>query len=397
MKWTAGVLGLVCTIGVGQTALAADKAKPATAQDKPKPASAQDKAKPEPDVIIFTNGDQLSGTLERGVGDSVVFKSDMAGEITVPLAKIKELRSTGSFAVLRKSRPVSRATVNTGTVTVHDNQATVAYPLEPPETLPVKDVAFVIDQTTYDHELQKLPGFRYGWNGRVTAGASFVRSTNNGSTFNGALALVRAIPTVPWLPARNRTTLDVAETYGKMSEPVMPPTNPSTPDTVVKTSIFHSDAERDEYFTQRGYGLAQLAFDHNFAQGLQLSQNYGGGVGWTLVKQPKQQLDVKGDVHYLKQQFQTPASNQNLVGSTLAEVYVHKFPRKMVFNENAALIPAWNNVSAYAANVNGSLLMPVFKRFSFSVTAAESFLNDPATYYKKNSFVFTTGLTYALK
>jgi len=391
------VLGMVCATVAGQGAAAEDKPKPVGAQDKGKPGSAQDKAKPEPDVILFTNGDQLSGTLERGVGDSVVFKSDMAGEITVPLAKIKELRSTGSFAVLRKSRPVSRATVDTGTLSVHGNEVTVAYPTNPPETVPVKDVAFVIDQTTYDHELQKLPGWRYGWNGTMTAGASFVRSTNNGSTFNGALALVRAIPTVSWLPARNRTTFNVAETYGKLSEPVIPPTDPPTPDTVVKTNIFHTDAERDEYFTQRGYGLVQTAFDHNFAQGLQLSQSYGGGVGWTLVKQAKQQLDVKGDMHYLKQSFQTPASNQNLVGSTLAEVYVYKFPRKMVFNENASLIPAWNNVSAYAANINGTFLLPVFKRFSFSVSAADSFLNDPAVYYRKNSFVFTTGLTYALK
>lgn len=391
------LLGVVCTTGAVRMAVAEDKPKPAGAQDKAKPGAAQDKAKPEPDVILFTNGDQLSGTLLRGVGDSVVFKSDVAGEITVPLAKIKELRSTGSFAVLRKGRLVSRTTVETGTLDVRDNEVTVAYPTNPPETLPVKAVAFVIDQTTYDHELQRLPGWRYGWNGTVTAGASFVRSTNNGSTFNGALALVRAIPTVPWLPARNRTTFNMAETYGKLSEPVIPPTDPPTPDTVVKTNIYHTDAERDEYFTQRGYGLVQMAFDHNFAQGLQLSQSYGGGVGWTLIKQPKQQLDVKGDMHYLKQTFQTPASNQNLVGSTLAEVYVRRLPRKMVFNQNASLIPAWNNLDAYAANINGTLLLPVFKRFSFSVSATDNFLNDPAVYYKKNSFVFTTGLTYALK
>ena len=47
---------------------------------------AQDKAKPAPDVILFTNGDQLTGTVERGVGDNIVFKSDMAGELTIPLA-----------------------------------------------------------------------------------------------------------------------------------------------------------------------------------------------------------------------------------------------------------------------------------------------------------------------
>ena len=34
-------------------------------------------SKPAPDVLVFTNGDQLTGKLLRGVGDSVVFASDM--------------------------------------------------------------------------------------------------------------------------------------------------------------------------------------------------------------------------------------------------------------------------------------------------------------------------------
>src|SRR5260370_1207432 len=60
-------------------------------------------AKPSPDVLIFTNGDQLTGTLVHGVSDSIVFKSEMAGEITVPLSEVKELRSSSKFAVLRKN------------------------------------------------------------------------------------------------------------------------------------------------------------------------------------------------------------------------------------------------------------------------------------------------------
>ena len=70
---------------------------------------ARAQTKPAPDTIVFTNGDQLTGKLERAVGDSVVFKSEMAGEITVSLDKVKELRSSGSFAVLRKGADPTRA------------------------------------------------------------------------------------------------------------------------------------------------------------------------------------------------------------------------------------------------------------------------------------------------
>ncbi len=39
--------------------------------------------KPTPDVLIFENGDQLTGKLERVAAGNIVFASDMAGEVTI--------------------------------------------------------------------------------------------------------------------------------------------------------------------------------------------------------------------------------------------------------------------------------------------------------------------------
>src|ERR1700691_5582994 len=83
--------------------------------------------KPAPDVIVFTNGDQLTGELEKGVGDSITFNSDMAGEITVPLAKIKELRTNGNFALLRKDTKTPK-NAPIGTVSYESGDLIVAAP-----------------------------------------------------------------------------------------------------------------------------------------------------------------------------------------------------------------------------------------------------------------------------
>src|SRR6185437_8375073 len=84
-------------------------------------AVAAQSTKPERDVIVFTNGDQLTGTIERGVGDSIVFKSDTAGEITVPMSKVRELRSHNSFVVIQKGEKPTRVTRQPGTITYGDN------------------------------------------------------------------------------------------------------------------------------------------------------------------------------------------------------------------------------------------------------------------------------------
>ena len=73
------------------------------------------------------------------------------------------------------------------------------------------------------------------------------------------------------------------EAYGKVTQVGSP---------YVKTNIFHADAERDEYFSPRFYALAQTALDHNFSQGLDLSQSYGVGLGATVIQRPVEELDL---------------------------------------------------------------------------------------------------------
>jgi len=355
--------------------------------------------KPAPDVIVFTNGDQLTGTLERGVGNSIVFKSDVAGEITVSLDKVKELRSSGSFAVLRKDIPVSRKTVTPGTVIYGDGKLTLAEPTGAPEIVPANQIAYIIDQPTYDKELEKKPGLSYGWNGAVNGGATIVRSTDYGETYTAGLALVRAIPAVPFLPARNRSSFHLQETYGKLTSPVIPQTTPPSAPAVTLTSIFHTDAERDEYFSPAFFALAQTSFDHNYSQGLDLQQVYGGGIGWTALKNPKQELDVKASMQYEMQAYLASSGtpNQNLIGSTISEAYHRNLPRKLVFTESFSILPAWNQLNAYSANGSVGLLMPVFKRLSLTLTTTDNFLNDPAAGYNKNSFQFVTAASYNLR
>jgi hypothetical protein len=352
---------------------------------------------PPSDVIVFTNGDQLTGTLERGVGNSIVFKSDVAGEITVSLDKIKELHSSGSFAVLRKDIPVSRKTVIPGTLIYIDGKLTVAAPIAAPETVPANQIAYIIDQPTYDKELEKKPGPLYGWNGAVNGGATIVRSTDYGETLTAGIALVRAIPAVPFLPARNRTAFDLQETYGKLTSPVIPQTAPPSAPAVTETSIFHADAERDEYFSARFFALGQTAFDHNYSQGLNFQQIYGGGIGWTAIKSAHQHLDLKTSMQYEKQSFQTASNNDNLIGSTISETYHRTLPKKLTLSEFANIIPSFNIANDYSANVSGTLTLPVYKRLAVSFTATDNYLNNPSAGYNKNSFQFVAAASYTLK
>src|ERR1700722_18945221 len=61
---------------------------------------------PAPDVIVFTNGDQLTGKLLREVAGSVTFHSDVAGDITVTWDKVKSIHTSQQFAVVQQGQHV---------------------------------------------------------------------------------------------------------------------------------------------------------------------------------------------------------------------------------------------------------------------------------------------------
>jgi uncharacterized protein DUF481 len=343
-------------------------------------------AKPDPDVLLFADGERLTGHFVKSTGSSLTFKSDALGEITVDWSKVKELQSSAKVAVilkgLRLRKKSDASAIPQGTLSVQDQQVHLA---EPPRTIPVGDTGQIVDQAGFQNALSHQPGFFEAWKGTVTIGAAVVNATQDSETFTGAVSLVRALPTESWLEPGNRTSLNLSAAYGEV-------TQKSTPG--IKTAIFHGDAERDQYFSPRLYVFGQGAFDHNFSQGLDLQQTYSGGIGWTVIQRANETLDLKTSLSYVRQQF-NGAPDLDLVGSIFAEAFNRKFKR-LTLDQHLTLIPTWNNTNAASAAFNALLSMPVYKRLNASAGFIDSYLNNPPPAFRKNSIQLTIGLTYAL-
>jgi hypothetical protein len=367
---------------------------------------AQTKPAADPDVLVLKNGDTLHGKFVSSLGGKVNFHSDPLGDISVAWENIKELHTAGNFAVLDNTVklrgkkhahqiPIGKLEVADQAVTVHPESG------PSPAPIPTKNAGYIVDQPTLDKEIYHHPSLAAGWNGGATAGATLVQATQNQYSFSGALALVRVVPTVDWLDPRNRTTVGFTGSYGKITEPAYHVGDVLVPAVVTKSSIFHGEAERDEYFSPRFYVLGQLAYDHNFAQNLQLQQIYGGGIGWTVLKTDNQEADLKGTVQYERQAFidGTSSNNENLIGSTFSASYLLHM-KLLTYTQGVAYIPAYNNPRAYSVNETNTLTFPTYKNLGFTLGTLDSYLNNPPASEpptKRNSFQFTMGFTYAIK
>lgn len=346
---------------------------------------------PDPDVLIFTDGERLVGQLESATGSSVVFKSNVVGEVTVDWRKIQELRSSQVFAVIPKNMRLrlreDEARAPQGTLTEANQQLQIKSASGAVQTMLPGNVANVVPEPVFEGAFQRRSFFT-GWTGGASLGIALTYATQDDRTFTGAVNLVRSVPAESWLDLRSRTLFTYTQSYGEITQPLTP---------TVKTSLFHIGLEQDWYLTPRVFLFAEGLWDHSYSQGLDLQQTYGGGVGWVALKSDKDELDFKASMDYINQQFEDSFFNKSLIGSIFGETYTRTFGHGILLNEQAAITPAWNDTSAYSAFASAGITVPVYHHFGLTLGALDTFLNDPPPGFKKNSFQFTAGATYSIR
>jgi hypothetical protein len=409
------------------------------AKSTKKSAKAEAKKPEEPkEILLFKNGDQITGKLLNSTGTKIKFDSEVAGEITVPLEKIKELKSDRPFAIVpkepkgfKKREPVVEGIIQleakgiivvpvtpekakelasaaaksaakpTEAIPAPPTSATTAPPTivntAPPATveagrlIPADRIGYIVDDSTYQKEISQKINWKTGWTGNITTGTTVIRATQNSYQFLTNVMLQRTIPSVIWLDPKFRTTFQYTQSAGRTSQP-------GTVTTV--TNLFHVGAEQDEYFSRRGYYLQQVSFDHDTTQGLDLQQIYGAGVGVTFFKQQDSEFDVTADLHYESQAFNSTAHvtafNRQLFGSIFSEAYTRKFG-KITFDEKTLADFAWNDENAFSAAGNAGIRLPLYKKLAFSLAVIDNLQNDPQVGFQKNAFQFSTGLSLSLR
>ena len=345
---------------------------------------------PSTDLLILQNGDSLRGSFVKAGKTTISFKSQDIGVLTVGWTKVKYLHVSEHFAVLLKGVRIRQGHVperipegsfdfSNGKISVRSSSGVIQIPLE--------NVVGLVDEKTFDLMILKSPHLWQNWSGSIGAGASLVESTQSLETFNAAISFLRTVPAVSWLEPDNRTVLGFTSTYGNISQPGVPS---------VQTSIYHGDAEQDEYFSRDFYALAQAIYDHNSTTGLNLQQLYGAGFGYTAIRNSIQELNLSLAASYTDQQFQAQTANQNLIGMTFSVIYSYKFPYNILFNENSYVTPQFNNSRAWLAYLSGGLTIPVIDSFSLSLQAIDNYWNSPAPGFVDNSFQMNLNLTWTL-
>jgi hypothetical protein len=352
--------------------------------------------KSAPDVLELNDGERLIGHLVGGSGTSFTFHSDAAGDVKIAWKDVKSLKSGSKFAVAEKGIVLDKhadlSKVPQGTISASDQKIIVDPGTGAAATvIPVADATNLVPQPNFLNAF-KTPRFDQDWHGSAGFGVDLIEATQKSRNITAAVSLQRVVSGESWVSPRYKTLFNLNFADGQLSQPGTP---------TITTDIVHANIEHDMFVSSRLFADVSGDFLHSVSQGMKLQQTYGGGMGYVVLRNEHQELDVKASVVYVRQQFEPETGGlivpvKSLVGAALGESYTRSLMGGVAFHEGFSFIPAFNDNKAYTGNLFANLMIPVRKRISITIGGVDNYINEPPSGFKKNSFEFVTQLSYKI-
>jgi putative salt-induced outer membrane protein len=342
------------------------------------------------DQITLKNGDRFSGTIVSGDGKTLLLKTEFAGDITIQWDAINSMESNENVYLTLKD-----GTKLAGKVTTQDGKFVVAG-ATPSANAPVpasKDAIVAVrddaEQKAYDLEAERMahPKFTYFWSGLFDAGLALTRGNSASTTFTLATKEVRETP-------RDKLTVYANYIYGS---------DASAPPTRTTANALNAGIRGDLNLTPRVYLFALAGYQTNALQNLDLRQNYGGGVGYHIIKNPNTTFDVFGGLTYERDAFGAytllgppplfvPAMNSNSLTALVGQEFDTKFGKRSTFTERLSLFPNLTTAGNFRSQFDTTLVTQFKAWLSWQVTFSDSYINFPPPGLKANDLLLSTGL-----
>lgn len=322
--------------------------------------------------ITMKNGDRITGEVVKINGKNLVFKSEYAGNISVPWEAVVAIASTAPLSIT-----LADGQLVVGTVTTSDTKLTIQTKETGTVSANLSSVKMVRSQAEQaEADRYNNPRLIDLWTGFLDFGYAVAKG--NSETNNVNLTA----------NASRTTTRDKIEVYF--------------------TSLYASSASAATANSKRGgisynlnltpklfvFGSTDLETDQ--FQGLDLRFAPAGGFGLHAIKNKRATFDVFGGASIDREFFSTGlnrTSGEIVTGEELS----YKLSSITSVHEKLSFFPNISTTGQYRTNFDLSSATTIKKWLAWQLTASDRFLSDPLPGRKTNDLIFTTGfrITFA--
>jgi putative salt-induced outer membrane protein len=336
------------------------------------------------DQVTLKNGDRLTGTVVKSDGKTLVLHTDAAGDVTLKLDAIQDIKTEAELHVSLKGGKTA-----VGPVTTTDGKLKIATKTSGTVEAPKDDVTLMrndAEQQAYEKSLH--PGLTHGWNGGVNVGFSVARG--NSETENLALAFNAVHPTLNDKITMYASSINTTNNLA-----------PSGSQTVA--NLEQGGIRYDRNIDPRVFWFGSADFMANALQFLDLRQVYTGGFGFHAINNSRTILDFLGGVNYTHETYSNGTlispgvytsygTTNRFVALTLGEELNQKLGKSTVVTQNVDFYPDLQQTGEYRFTFNLGTVTKLNKWFGWQNQFGDIYVSNPPTGSKKNDVIFTTGL-----
>jgi len=330
------------------------------------------------DVVTLKNGDRITGTLVTIKGGTLQLKSDILGDLSIPMAKVATYSVDKPVAVIVKGKEPVQGTLEltpTGDWQVKANGQT--------QTVTAASAETIMPADTYQKLVVASPKAWQAWKGSASLGETIQHGNQQTNTFTTTINAVRERPEAPIFQEHTRTNFGLMTLLSHASQD----------DSTVTSHTFSSNLREDLLLTPANFvfGLAQL--DHISTEGLYLRQTYGGGFGRDVISKPRTTFSIIGGLTAQHEKFFTGLHDETLDG-LVGEKLGEQISKRIRFDQNLNFYPNFTNGGQYRFDTSAVLSIKLVNRFSFNASAIDLYLSNPPPGNEKNNITLSTGIGY---
>jgi putative salt-induced outer membrane protein YdiY len=330
------------------------------------------------DQLVLKNGDRISGKVVKKDGDSVSFKSDLVGDVTVKWADITELKSDEPlYVVLPSGNTVS------GKVQTQNGQLQVATATAKEEAPAAEEKAIrnADEEAQYNRHLH--PPIWDLWSGFIDLGLALARGNSQTTTLTTGFNATR-------VTGSDKIVLYMNQIYARGV------VNGLSVDTA---NAIRGGWSYDRNLNKRLFVNIFNDYEHDVFQNLDLRFVAGGGAGYHAYKSDRGLLDLTGGVDYERENYSAstvpvvaPGYSRDSAEGFWGDDFAWKLSNITALKQSFRMFDNLSQTGEYRMNFDLGLDTKLNKWLAWQITASDRYLTNPAPGRKTNDLLITSGI-----
>jgi putative salt-induced outer membrane protein YdiY len=303
------------------------------------------------DELLLKNGDRLTGKIQRLVEGKLVFKPDVAEDITIDISSVETFSSDLPIELNLKDGTI----LNQKAIEAEPNR----FAIEGSDTVQPQTFELANLMSINPPEKPKPK-----WTGNISAGLTATQGNTSTDSVNASINLTRR-------SEKDRTKLTADYAKGRQEDP----------DTEVKKTTedwWRIKAKYDYFFSKKLYGYLDGRYEKDSIAQLDRRVVLGGGAGYQWIESDDMNLSTEAGLASVYEKFDNQTSSNSELSIQLGYNFDKKLYKSIMFLHDLTYYPSTDNFSNYYLTTTAELRTYFTERMFANFKAIYNYDATPA-------------------